>query len=298
MSHIFSSLNESLTSVLPKKIKEKITMIYLILLALLPAFILCGYVYSKDKVEKEPKGLLSVLFLFGVLSCIPAAILEGIFEDIVEAVFSPIAGSSLYNFIYFVLAIALVEEGLKWLILVYKTSKNENFNCTFDALIYSIFVSLGFAALENVLYVTSNGVMNGILRAVLSVPGHMFFAVFMGLYYGEWQMKKRVCDAENKLYEKGLINAVCSKGYKKSRFLSLFVPVIVHGFYNHCCTTMDAPGGFLIFLALMVFLYVRGFGKIKKMSANDCYSEDAIREKLVNKYPELEYEQLDEILFL
>ncbi len=163
-------------------------MIYLILLALLPAFILCGYVYSKDKVEKEPKGLLFVLFFFGVLSCIPAAILEGIFEDIVEAVFSPIAGSSLYNFIYFVLAIALVEEGLKWLILIYKTSKNENFNCTFDALIYSIFVSLGFAALENVLYVTSNGVVNGILRAVLSVPGHMFFALFMGLYYGECQM--------------------------------------------------------------------------------------------------------------
>ncbi len=273
-------------------------MIYLILLALLPAFVLCGYTYCKDRVEKEPLGLLAMLFLLGALSCFPAASLEGILEKVVENIFYPIHNTSLYNFLYYVFAIALVEEGLKWLILIMETSGNENLNCTYDGLIYAIFVSLGFAALENILYVTNNGVTVGILRAVLSVPGHMFFAVFMGLYYSEWQLNKKIFKIEKELERQKHIKSVRKVNYKQSRFLSLFIPVIIHGFYNHCCTTTDAPGGLIIFLGLMIFLYIKGFGKIRKMSASDGYSDDIIKNKLMEKYPELSFENIDNTLFL
>ncbi len=273
-------------------------MVYLILLALLPAFVLCCYTYLKDRVEKEPLGLLGKLFLLGALSCFPAASLEGILEGVVENIFYPVLNTNLYNFIYYVFAIALVEEGLKWLILVLETSENENFNCTYDGLIYAIFVSLGFAALENILYVTNNGVTVGILRAVLSVPGHMFFAVFMGIYYSEWQLNKKIYKIEKILKKQGYIKYLKSAKYKIIRFLSLFVPVIIHGFYNHCCTTTDSPGGWIIFLGLMVFLYIKGFGKIRKMSASDGYTSDVIKNLLIEKYPEISIENIDDILFL
>ena len=51
-------------------------------LALLPTIVLVAWIYRQDKVEKEPKGLLWKIFLFGVLSVIPAMILEIIFEEI------------------------------------------------------------------------------------------------------------------------------------------------------------------------------------------------------------------------
>ena len=77
-------------------------------LALLPTIVLVAWIYRQDKVEKEPKGLLWKIFLFGVLSVIPAMILEIIFEEIL-LVF--VEGYTLYyvileNFI----GVALIEE--------------------------------------------------------------------------------------------------------------------------------------------------------------------------------------------
>ena len=51
-------------------------------LALLPAIALVVWIYRQDKVEKEPRGLLRKIFLFGVLSVIPAMILEIILDEV------------------------------------------------------------------------------------------------------------------------------------------------------------------------------------------------------------------------
>ena len=51
-------------------------------LALLPAIALVVWIYRQDKVEKEPRGLLWKIFLFGVLSVIPAMILEIILDEV------------------------------------------------------------------------------------------------------------------------------------------------------------------------------------------------------------------------
>ena len=48
----------------------------------MPAIALVVWIYRQDKVEKEPRGLLWKIFLFGVLSVIPAMILEIILDEV------------------------------------------------------------------------------------------------------------------------------------------------------------------------------------------------------------------------
>lgn len=55
-----------------------------------------------------------------------------------------------------------------------------------DGIVYAVFVSLGFAGLENILYLFSNPesfVSVGISRAIFAIPGHFCFGVLMGYYY-------------------------------------------------------------------------------------------------------------------
>ena len=113
--------------------------------------------------------------------------------------------SYLYVAVDMFIGVALVEEGFKWLTLVFFTKKSKEFNCLFDGMIYAIFVSLGFAALENILYVLNNGWVNAATRAILSVPGHMFFAVMMGYYYSRWNIFAKAREGEEWLAANGYI---------------------------------------------------------------------------------------------
>ena len=174
--------------------------ILLFFAAVFPAIALCVYVFKKDRAEKEPIGLLFGLFALGALICFPAAMAEEAVLDAIVEVFKSFGrvedgivklsstAYTFYNIAENFVGIALVEEGLKFLVLYLVTKNNKNFNSLFDGLIYSVFVSLGFAALENVLYVTDSGFHLAIIRGVLSVPGHMFFAVIMGYYYSMWNL--------------------------------------------------------------------------------------------------------------
>ena len=187
----------------------------LAIMALLPAIVLCAYVYKKDRVEKEPVSLLLKLLLFGALACFPAIVLETIFEGFLEGMFAEVTMTGTfvndsqmyqYNFLKYFIGVALVEEAVKSLVLILVTRKNKEFNSLFDGMIYSIFVSLGFAALENVLYVMSGGVSVAIMRAVMSVPGHMFFGVMMGYHYSMWHITDKAAETERVLKANGMIS--------------------------------------------------------------------------------------------
>ena len=266
----------------------------LVAMALLPAIVLCIYVFKKDKVEKEPIGLLLKLLLFGALSCFPAAIIENILIEVINLAFSQQAALSpelyqatnyLYQFFTNFVGIALVEEGIKFLILVLVTRGNKEFNSLFDGLIYSIFVSLGFAALENVLYVLQYGFEVAVMRAVLSVPGHMFFAVLMGYYYSIWHITEKAILAEIDLKLQQLIpNDSHAFNTKSSIVMCLLMPVLAHGFYDFCCSLGTALGT-LLTIAFIAFLYAYCFSKIIKFSKNDKYENDYVRYMIESKYP-------------
>ena len=214
--------------------------ILLVVAALLPAAALCFYVFKKDRTEKEPFGLLLLLLILGAAICLPAVFgevviiesFQGFFGESIRVVadeaveFSNNFTFVAYNIAENFIGIAFVEEGLKFLVLYFVTRRNKNFNCLFDGLIYSVFVSLGFAALENVLYVTEYGFEVAILRALLSVPGHMFFAVLMGYYYSMWNLYSKANALERSYKANGFIHPSAPEfTYKKNLLLSLLIPV-------------------------------------------------------------------------
>lgn len=258
----------------------------LVAAALLPAVVLCVYIFIKDRVEKEPIGLLLLLFGFGALGCYPAAEIEGIIIGWIDELCID-APFWLYNLLKYFIGVALVEEGIKWIVLNCATWRNTEFNCLFDGLIYAIFASLGFAALENVFYVMEYGFGNALMRAFLSVPGHMFFAVLMGYYYSLRHITVKANTLELQLKESGLIcEDVKPVSSKKYTLCSILMPTLVHGFYNYCCTYGTALA-LVVFYAFVAFMYFYCFGKIKKMSKADAPDGDYAKVMLMRKYPQL-----------
>jgi RsiW-degrading membrane proteinase PrsW (M82 family) len=153
-------------------------MIYLSL-ALAPVFALVLYIYYRDKHDREPLGMLLRSFIAGIISIIPAAIIEYKFgiED----------KNSLMTTAYATfLVIAGAEEVSKYVFMRRIAYHHKAFNEPFDGIVYCVMVSMGFAAAENVMYVfQSEDPMNtAIMRMFTAVPAHFTFAVIMGYYIG------------------------------------------------------------------------------------------------------------------
>ena len=153
-----------------------------VLAAVLPAFFLLRYIYRKDTIEKEPGYLLWQLLLGGVLAALASIVLETLGSAILNNTVDQ--RDPKYYIIMAFLVVAAVEEGTKLFFLKRRSWRDPNFNYMFDGLVYSVFVSLGFAAFENIKYVFSYGLSVAVPRALLAIPGHMGFAVFMGIFYG------------------------------------------------------------------------------------------------------------------
>ena len=151
-------------------------------LALLPAIALVVWIYRQDKVEKEPRGLLWKIFLFGVLSVIPAMILEIILDE-VFLVFVD-ADTLCYVILDNFIGVALIEEVCKMKAAKWAAWKHPAFNYKFDAIVYCVTSALGFAAIENVLYCMDGDIGTAVTRALLSVPSHAIDGVIMGYFFG------------------------------------------------------------------------------------------------------------------
>ena len=222
----------------------------LLIISIIPSIVLGYYIYKMDKIEKEPTKLIALLFGLGVLSIIPAVILEILASGLLGW-FGIEEDSGLIGlFIYFLIGVGAVEEGCKWIILKKVTWNHKEFDHIFDALVYAAFVSLGFATLENILYVFQNGIGTGILRAILSVPGHTFFAIYMGYYYGI--AKQCYLNGNQKLYSSNLAK-------------SFLIPTLIHGLFDFLLST-EYMIIFLAYFALIIFLYITAFNKIIRFS--------------------------------
>ena len=222
----------------------------LLILSILPSIVLGYIIYTKDKKEKEPKGLLVKLFLLGILAAILTVILSSILDIILPILESHENMNLIELSFYCFIKIALIEEGFK-LLLTYATTWNSKvFNHIYDAIIYTVFTSLGFATIENILYVLSGGIFVALLRAILSVPGHTFFGIFMGYYYG---MSKQASINNNIKLE------------KKNLFLSLIVPVILHGVFDYCLLS-NSVLLIILYLIFVILLYIVSFTKVRQMS--------------------------------
>lgn len=234
--------------------------------AIIPAIVLLRYIYKKDKLDKEPRGLIVKLVILGIISTVCAVLSETIGMNILYSVFpnDSLIKELILNFI----VIALSEEGFKYVVLKRTTWKNPEFNCQFDALVYAVAVSLGFALWENIQYVFSYGFGTALVRAVTAVPGHACFGVLMGAWYG---LAKK--------YE-NLGNLAKSKSLRRK---AVIMPVIAHGAYDFFAGRASYLGS-LVFIVLVLGLFFLCFNLVKGLSDGDNY---------INNDPDFSYRSID-----
>lgn len=224
----------------------------LLVLAVMPVVIICTYIYSKDR-NKEPWPLLIKLFFLGIGSCFLVLFIS----DIVFKIFPFMdKDTSFMNFFevmaYSFIGVALIEEFCKWLMSFAGAYFHKAYDEVYDGIVYAVYVSLGFACLENILYVfASHSIAVGISRGILSVPGHACDAVFMGYYLS---LAKVYASQGNKAQE------------RKNLVLSVLVPTILHGIYDFCLF-VDIDAILLVFFAFVIALYVFSIKKIKLLAA-------------------------------
>lgn len=156
--------------------------IILVTLAILPSLGISYWIYRQDRYEKEPFNLLFKAFVVGCASTIPAMLLQLQFRDWANA-------DSLWATAIFAFAVVgFTEELSKFILLRFFIYPNDEFNEPMDGIVYAVMVSMGFATVENLIYVfnTEGGgsISTAIGRAFTAVPAHAAFAVLMGSYLG------------------------------------------------------------------------------------------------------------------
>ncbi len=220
-------------------------------LAAAPAVYLLFLIYKLDKKDKEPFGLLVKLVAFGAITTIPACIIEMIGEGILFLFFEE--ESVLATVLYYTIVVAGTEELVKFLALFWSTWKIPSFNYRFDGVVYAVFVSLGFALLENILYVLQYGVITGILRALTAVPLHCAAGIYMGAFYGN--AKKYDNSGDVKKSRANLIKAY-------------FIPVLLHGIYDTLCS-LDYVIAVVFFFLFVIAMYIVTIIYVRRYAAND-----------------------------
>jgi len=154
----------------------------LLALALAPGFAIIFYFYLKDEFDREPFKNLLISFGLGILSTIPAALIQIYFESELQHRLRP--DSPLFYALYAFLVVGFGEELCKFVMLRSYAYRKIAFNEPFDGIVYSVMVSMGFATLENVFYVMEGGMSTALVRMFVSVPAHACFGVIMGYHVG------------------------------------------------------------------------------------------------------------------
>lgn len=227
------------------------------LTALLPIAILVFYIYHKDKNSPEPTGQLIKAFFFGILS-VPLSLCISIplgLLGVYPAEATNILGSISTAFF----GAAVPEEIAKLFVLWLLLRKNPYFDEKMDGIVYAVCVSLGFAALENIMYLFANAesyISVGIARAIFAVPGHFCFGIMMGYYY-----------SLAKFYP---------KAPKKNKALILVAPIIVHGLYDSILFIINVTPAISGVLLIVFLIFCHKMWKYGSKSIQEHLRRDLI----------------------
>jgi len=212
----------------------------ILLASLAPVFIILFYIYFRDKYDKEPLGLLIKSLVVGMLIVIPIVLVE----RLLVAIMPPIGKVPAAAYNAFLVA-GSTEEVFKFLALYLLVWKSPSFDEKFDGIVYAVFVSLGFAAVENVLYVLDGGYHTAIVRAITAVPAHALFGITMGYYLGIARMYSEL-----------------RKEYLRKAIL---IPIVLHGIYDFILM-VEVGWLLMLFIPYVIYLYVMGMKKIRILS--------------------------------
>ncbi|TAJ08663.1 protease PrsW [Marinilabiliaceae bacterium JC017] len=221
----------------------------LLIIAVAPVFIILAYIYYRDKYEKEPFALLIRGLVAGMLITVPVIFTE----QLVDATITPHFNTKISKaFSSAFLMAALCEEGFKYLAVFLLIWKNKNFNERFDGIVYAVFVSLGFALVENIMYVFSNGMQVGLSRAFTAVPAHAIFGILMGYHLG----LARFLPASRPFH---LFNA-------------FFFPFLFHGLYDFILMSQH-PILLVCFAPFLVYMWMRAKKRLQAHSEASVFKD-------------------------
>lgn len=246
-----------------KEIISGMNTILLLLLAIIPVILLCVFVFIRDKRKEPIKTLFYTLFL-GCLSVIPVLIVELLLDqffptDEESLIYFILNRDFLSVFVNVLVGVALVEEFFKWLVIM-KTSYFKNvMDEIYDGIVYGTFSSLGFAVVENILYVISYanqyglsyGFEIGLKRGLISIPGHASFGIMMGFFLGYaklWKVRRNT--GKTSLF----------------MILSLVVPILLHTVYD---SLLMYNANAVLFYLFIISLYITCFILVFKISKDD-----------------------------
>jgi RsiW-degrading membrane proteinase PrsW (M82 family) len=221
------------------------TLSLLLLLAIGPALFWLWYFYHRDKYEPEPLAWILMIYLLGMAITIPVALIEGVTSLV------------LSEFLVAVAIAPVVEESAKFLVVRKTVYETPEFDEPIDGIVYAAAAGLGFATLENIIYVFSAwetsfvfALQTGIVRAFLSVPGHVLFSVMWGDALG----RAKFLPVNRR---SGVIA------------LGLFFAIISHALFN--LLLYDAIGSAILILILMPVLWMTVLRKIHDALLNSVY---------------------------
>jgi len=214
----------------------------LLIIAITPAIVIVLSLYLSDRHDREPFKILILTYLLGALSVIPIIIVEeillalNVFTDVLYA---------LYN--SFIVA-GLTEEFFKRLIVLIYPYRTKYFNEKLDGIIYSVFASMGFATVENIVYVVyryANNPHVGLYRGIFSVPAHAVFAITMGYYLS---LSRYDTDERRKRINLGR---------------SLYMPILLHGTFNFILMSR-IPQLTMLFVPYVIYIWWINQRKLSK----------------------------------
>ena len=218
-------------------------LLILVIIALLPPIAFLLYIQHLDKSEPEPHGLILKTLLLGAAALIPAGITEALLTEIPALTMAGAPGAIVKSFV----VIAPIEEAVKLAVVLLFIWKKPAFNEENDGIVYVGAASIGFAMLENVMYVVQSGFFTGIMRAVTSIPLHTFTGVLMGYFVGI--AKFAPTDRAR--------NGKIAKGF--------FIAYLIHAIYDSFVLSETAAA--LMVIPLVVALFVFGIIYLKKGEA-------------------------------
>lgn len=223
-------------------------LFYIIISALAPVTIALWYILKKDRTQPEPTGLLAKAFILGVFSAPLSLLFSNPLEELFEL--DLIDNPSIVDAIADAFFMAAIPEELaKFIMLWLALRRNPHFDEKFDGIVYAVCVGMGFAGIENIIYLfdgleDGTWVGIGISRALFSIPGHFFNAILMGYYYG--------------LNHFGIDRSI------KCKIMILMAPILAHGIYDSIVMAIDIDDN-ENFTLVIIFVFLYFCNKLRKI---------------------------------
>jgi RsiW-degrading membrane proteinase PrsW (M82 family) len=184
-----------------------------VLSAIVPSLVLLAYFCSRD-VNPGPAKVILATFALGILIVAPVAVLELTVFDDIQFLSNPLLIGLTKAF----WGAAIPEELLKFVVVVFYCFRHKSFDEPMDGMVCGAVASLGFATMENILYMKTGDPMLALSRALTAVPCHAFLGAIMGFYVGRARFDSR---SRGRLFATGLGLVILLHGLYDFPLLSL-----------------------------------------------------------------------------